>query len=149
MSAQRLVLLTILVSPHLLACSDDDPGNQPMFSTGNGSAGDESSTGDETGDGGNTTGDGDGDGDPTTGDGDGDGDPTTGDGDGDGAACGWDGGGYYCGGQGADPDGQHPYACPPDLFVEGPCGSVTDIGCCDANGDNWWCSGGLVYVEPC
>jgi len=145
MSAQRLVLLTILVSPHLLACSDDDPGNQPMFSTGNGSAGDESSTGDETGDGGNTTGDGDGDGDPTTGDGDGDGDPTTGDGDGDPTTGDGDGDPGVC----ATPPGLAGSSCGQDAGVKGavamgetmadlPVGGVVKLDNGPGNGEEDW-----------
>jgi hypothetical protein len=102
-----------------------------------GSSGD----GDGDGDGDPTTGDGDGDGDSTTGDGDGD--PTTGDGDGDpGGNCGWWASewGYYCGFQGVDPSGEHPYACPPGLVEGNPCGAVTGVGCCDQDGDNWYCA---------
>ena len=109
-------------------------------------------TGDGDGDGdgatsGATTGDGDGDGDSaTTGDGDGDGDGDSGDGDGDGdgdaGSCGWDANamppGYYCGGSGEDPGGT-PIACPDGLVEGDPCGEVTGAGCCDGNGDNWYC----------
>jgi hypothetical protein len=97
--------------------------------------------GDSTGDGdGDQTGDGDGD---QTGDGDGD---QTGDGDGDGDApsCGWaqdeDPAGYYCGGEGEDPTGTSPWACPADLVEGEPCGTVTGVGCCDEDGDNWYCA---------
>ncbi len=111
-------------------------------------------TGDGDGDGGPGTGEGDGDGDPTAGDGDGDGDGGDGDGDGDGDAgdgdgdgdlpssCGWfedpDFPGYYCGGSGEDPNGA-PIACPPNLVDGGPCGSLTGEGCCDGEGNNWYC----------
>jgi hypothetical protein len=96
-----------------------------------------------TGDGdGDPTGDGDGDGDPT-GDGDGDGD-ATGDGDGEPAGmCGWiedpPPAGYYCGGDGEDPSGTNPLACPDGLVADEACGTVTGIGCCDAEGNNWYC----------
>jgi hypothetical protein len=105
-------------------------------STGDGD-GDGGSTGDGDGDGGST---GDGDGDPT---GDGDGDQT-GDGDGDpGASCGWlsnvQPAGYYCGGEGVDPSGNVPYSCPGGLVEGEACGAVTGAGCCDANGDVWYC----------
>jgi hypothetical protein len=125
-----------------------------LLAGGIGGDGDGDPTGD--GDGDPTTGDGDGDpttgdgdGDPTTGDGDGDpttgdgdGDPTTGDGDGDpGGNCGWNPGSewYECGGQGSDPSGTNPYACPPGLIEGAACGAVGYEGCCDANGDNWYC----------
>jgi hypothetical protein len=99
--------------------------------------------GDQTGDGdGDQTGDGDGDGDQT-GDGDGDGDQT-GDGDGEpGGGCGWvqeaDPAGYYCEGEGEDPTGTNPIACPDGLVENDPCGTVTGAGCCDADGNNWYC----------
>jgi hypothetical protein len=127
--------------------------------TGDGD-GDPTTTGDgdpSTGDGDPTTsGDGDpttsGDGDPTTGDGDGDPTTTSGDGDptttGDGdppTNCGWYDDptfpGYYCGGVGTDPAGMHPYTCPGGLVEGAPCGRITGAGCCDANGDNWYCAG--------
>jgi hypothetical protein len=113
---------------------------------GDGDADTGTSTGD--GDGDPTTGDGDGD--PTTGDGDGDagdgdGDPTTtGDGDGDPqGTCGWFADpsfpGYYCDGSGEDPEGLLPIDCPPGLAEGAACGELTGAGCCDANGDNWYC----------
>ncbi|HLT39323.1 MAG TPA: hypothetical protein VK034_23730 [Enhygromyxa sp.] len=106
-----------------------------------------------TGDGdGDPTGDGDGDGEPGDGDGepgDGDGEPGDGDGepgDGDGdvpSSCGWDTRaeipGYYCGFEGEDPAGVVPYDCPDGLVEGEACGTVTVEGCCDAEGDNWYC----------
>jgi hypothetical protein len=104
----------------------------------------------ESGDGDGDPGTTDGDGDPTT-TGDGDGDPTTtgdGDGDGDGDAgdvgsCGWledpTFPGYYCDGSGEDPMGVNPIECPPGLADGAPCGELTGAGCCDDNGDNWYC----------
>jgi hypothetical protein len=102
-----------------------------------------------------TAGDGDGD---TAGDGDGDGD-TAGDGDGDGdgdALCGWnpDGvpPGYYCGFMGEDPGGT-PIGCPDGLVDGAECGEVTGSGCCDADGNNWYCgeeNGAMFLVfESC
>jgi hypothetical protein len=120
--------------------------------------GDGDGDGDTNGDGdGDTNGDGDGDGD-TNGDGDGDGEPGDGDGDGDlPPACGWNAGGdppgYYCGFMGADPGGT-PISCPPGLVDGDECGDITGAGCCDANGDNWYCAedgmgGTLLVLEAC
>jgi hypothetical protein len=162
----------------LAACSTDP--NDPFTSltsaaslaTTNNMEEDESGDGD--GDGDPDTGDGDGDGDPTTGDGDGDGDEgdgdgDEGDGDGDGdgdegdgdgdqqMSCGWNAGGspagYYCGFMGEDPGGT-PIECPPGLVDGADCGEITGAGCCDANGDNWYCGedgeGNLFLVlEAC
>ena len=48
--------------------------------------------------------------------------------------------GYICGGDGADPNGTYDIDCPADLVAGDPCGeAVTGIGCCDANGDVWFC----------
>lgn len=53
--------------------------------------------------------------------------------------CGWGKfGGYQCGGQGADPDGKHPMACPADIQQEQAC-ILTAAGCCDADGNAWYC----------
>lgn len=88
--------------------------------------------------------------------GDGDGDPTTtGDGDGDGDLppnCGWDGGnGYYaCGSQGEDPRGINPIECPGGLVEGDPCDTVRGIGCCDQNGDNWYCTEDqTLFLDDC
>ena len=108
------------------------------------------------------TGDGDGDGDAaetSTGDGDGD---ATGDGDGDATdtdtaqplGCGWDAGnGYYeCGFEGEDPEGTNPIGCP-DGLVDGDACEVTGLpsaGCCDADGNNWYCAeGDVVFLNAC
>ncbi|MFO7564209.1 MAG: hypothetical protein R6X02_16300 [Enhygromyxa sp.] len=121
--------------------SDDEVGDGDGDQTGDGD-GDQTGDGDgdATGDGdGDATGDGDGD---ATGDGDGD---ATGDGDGEPAgSCGWieDAdpiSGYYCGGEGEDPTGSAPIACPDDLVEGEACGTVTGAGCCDADGNNWYC----------
>jgi hypothetical protein len=151
--ATSLNLTTSSMGDETTGDGDDDP------TTGDGDP--------STGDGDPSTGDGDpttsGDGDPTTGDGDpttsGDGDPTTsGDGDpttsGDGdptSNCGWyddpDIPGYYCGGVGTDPGGMHPYACPGGLVEGAACDQITGVGCCDANGDNWYCAVGSTLVK--
>jgi hypothetical protein len=97
-----------------------------------------------------------GDGDGDSGDGDGD----SGDGDGDAALpmnCGWfaEGSppGYYCDAMGEDPDGVVPIACPSGLVENDPCGSITGAGCCDANGDNWYCAddgmGQYLFLDVC
>lgn len=72
-----------------------------------------------------------------------------------GPACGWNGGGqppgYYCGFEGEDPDGL-PIACP-DGLVEGDSCAVTGLtgeGCCDADGNNWYCGDpDMVVFEAC
>jgi hypothetical protein len=49
-------------------------------------------------------------------------------------------GAYECGGDGEDPNGKVPMDCPDvDLEVGGACGDVTRAGCCDGNGDVWFC----------
>ncbi|KIG14158.1 hypothetical protein DB30_07084 [Enhygromyxa salina] len=125
----------------------DDTGTTTLTNGDGDGDGDGDGTGTTTGDGdgdGDTTGDGDGD--DTTGDGDGD--PGTGDGDGDGdgdaPSCGWlEAEMYYgCGGVGEDPGGA-PMGCPDGLVAGEDCESVEpaldDLGCCDANGNNWYC----------
>jgi hypothetical protein len=179
MTRPLLVPLTCLLT--LAACATDpDPGD-PFTSltaaasvtltntttNGDGDGDGETGTGTGDGDGDTTMGDGDGDGDQTTGDGDGDGDPgdgdgdpTTGDGDGDGDPlnCGWNAGGmpagYYCGFMGDDPQGLTPIDCPPGLVDGSACGVITGAGCCDVNGDNWYCAddgmgGSILVLEPC
>ena len=61
-------------------------------------------------------------------------------------ACGWGpvdgadfGNAYVCGGDGEDPDSVWGYACPDGLEEGGACGDVSGRGCCDANGDLWYC----------
>jgi hypothetical protein len=35
-------------------------------------------------------------------------------------------------------------------LVEGElCGDITGVGCCDANGDLWYCGFDLLVHEPC
>ena len=32
----------------------------------------------------------------------------------------------------------------------GPCGNVTGVGCCDADGNLWYCTGtGQIYQQTC
>lgn len=72
-----------------------------------------------------------------------------------GAMCGWDPGNMYydCGFEGEDPNGMIPIACPDGLVEGDPCGPVPGEGCCDGNGDNWYCgdNGGeqLLVKTPC
>ncbi|MCA9698709.1 MAG: hypothetical protein KC431_14380, partial [Myxococcales bacterium] len=71
-----------------------------------------------------------------------------------GAMCGWDiGNGWYdCGFEGEDPEGTNPIGCPDGLVDGDPCENtgLTDVGCCDANGDNWYCAmGNVVFYNAC
>lgn len=73
-----------------------------------------------------------------------------------GPACGWnpDGmpAGYYCGFEGVDPGGTNPIECPEGLVEGDPCATtgLTGEGCCDAEGNNWFCAGeDLVFLEAC
>lgn len=71
--------------------------------------------------------------------------------------CGWVGDqeppGYFCGGSGEDPGGVYPIQCPDGLVEFDVCGQLTGEGCCDANGNNWYCGddGTSQYVvfEEC
>ncbi len=66
------------------------------------------------------------------------------------AACGWGQTGdpdvpegYICEGDGsADPSDTFPLDCPADveLVVDGECGGIMGPGCCDADGNVWFCS---------
>ncbi len=51
--------------------------------------------------------------------------------------------GYQCGFEGEDPEGTHPIACPDSSTLQAglDCNEagVTAEGCCDANGDVWYC----------
>jgi hypothetical protein len=153
MTRHRFAPITCGLVLAVAACVEpEDPFTSLTTAVSLGTTNSSIDSGESTGD----TGDGDpgdGDGDPTAGDGDGDptttgdgdGDPTTtGDGDGDPQmTCGWFEDptlpGYYCGGMGEDPNGMTPIGCPPGLVDGDPCGNVTGVGCCDANGDNWYC----------
>jgi hypothetical protein len=49
--------------------------------------------------------------------------------------------GYVCGGDGDDPSGVVPRLCPDavDLQVGGSCSGIEGIGCCDVQGNAWFC----------
>lgn len=49
--------------------------------------------------------------------------------------------GYVCGGDGEDPSGMVPLACPEavDLQVGAGCNGIEGQGCCDAQGNAWFC----------
>src|SRR5262245_36497692 len=49
--------------------------------------------------------------------------------------------GYVCGGDGEDPSGMIPMLCPDavDLQVGGACSGIEGPGCCDAQGNAWFC----------
>ncbi|MFZ6182910.1 hypothetical protein [Nannocystis pusilla] len=74
-----------------------------------------------------------------------------------GAMCGWsvDDAYYSCGFEGEDPEGMHAIACPAGLVEGDPCATsgLTGEGCCDENGDNWYCGNDmgmeLVVKSPC
>jgi hypothetical protein len=66
--------------------------------------------------------------------------------------------GYVCGGNGEDPSGMIPSACPEgiELVEGGDCGGnmgITGVGCCDASGNAWFCAGqdgaSQLYTQPC
>jgi len=65
-----------------------------------------------------------------------------------GGVCGWGSTGdpavpegYVCGGDGEDPSGMVPQLCPEavDLQVGGGCNGIEGTGCCDAQGNAWFC----------
>lgn len=71
-------------------------------------------------------------------------------------SCGWlpDEGYYFCGSTGEpDPSMTFPMDCAVFEFPminDTPCGSeLTFVGCCDANGDAWYCDEGFVVYEVC
>jgi hypothetical protein len=79
-----------------------------------------------------------------------------------GGACGWGPtgdpevpNGYVCGGQGEDPDGNFSMLCPEgvELVEGGACGSIEGPGCCDANGNAWFCgddgNGPVLVLTEC
>jgi hypothetical protein len=66
--------------------------------------------------------------------------------------------GYICGGEGEDPTGLMPSTCAEgvELVEGGDCGGemgITGVGCCDANGDVWFCaddgSGRQLFTQDC
>lgn len=73
------------------------------------------------------------------------------------ATCGWGQTGvddppegYICGGNGADPSNANPLACPDGLRAGAACGDVTGVGCCDADGNLWYCTADdTLYKETC
>lgn len=65
-----------------------------------------------------------------------------------GGACGWGPTGdatvpegYVCGGEGEDPGGDYPMLCPDGVTLEvgGACSGIEGPGCCDAEGNAWYC----------
>lgn len=82
---------------------------------------------------------------------------TTGDtGGGDHGNCGWDAANKWYGCTGVpgleDPDGISPIDCPGDPQVGDACsedGPISGVGCCLANGDNYYCARGTVQLESC
>ncbi len=80
---------------------------------------------------------------------------------GQGGACGWGQTGdvrvpegYVCGGDGEDPDGMFAQACPDQaLEVGAACGDISGVGCCDGDGNVWFCgsSGGdqVLALDEC
>lgn len=78
------------------------------------------------------------------------------------AGCGWGPTGeetipegYVCGGDGEDPDGNYRLDCPAEVeLVEGAaCGTIAGQGCCDADGNAWFCgdegAGPILVLVPC
>ncbi|MEM7156575.1 MAG: trypsin-like serine protease [Myxococcota bacterium] len=65
-----------------------------------------------------------------------------------GGLCGWtDGVGATCGGaRGGELSAP---SCPAELDPGGPCGSLDAQGCCDCNGNVWWCEDGVVTGAQC
>lgn len=61
--------------------------------------------------------------------------------------------GYVCGGRGPDPSGNEPIACPRGLRPGTACVGVTGFGCCDSNGDLYYCTGtgeeAMLFFEEC
>lgn len=49
--------------------------------------------------------------------------------------------GYVCGGEGEDPSGMLPMLCPDtvDLQTGGACNGIEGQGCCDVQGNAWFC----------
>lgn len=65
-----------------------------------------------------------------------------------GGACGWtDGVGATCGGA-QDASTAAP-SCPAELEPGSPCGTLDARGCCDCNGNVWWCEDGVVAGAQC
>lgn len=47
--------------------------------------------------------------------------------------------GYTCGGEGEDPEQMFARECPEGLVEGEACGDLTGVGCCDADGNVWFC----------
>ncbi len=68
------------------------------------------------------------------------------------SACGWNPAAswYDCGFQGGDPDGEFQRACPAKLEPDIACpASLPFEGCCDADGNVWYCDEGVVVATQC
>jgi len=66
--------------------------------------------------------------------------------------CGWSAENqwYECGSLGSDPGGTEPSQCPEGLSPSTDCGALTGVGCCDQDGNNWYCNdSGIVVREEC
>jgi hypothetical protein len=77
-------------------------------------------------------------------------------------ACGWGETGqkrvpmgYICDGDGEDPEGMYMLDCPEktELVEGGECGMIRGQGCCDTNGDVWFCAADgaepQLFTESC
>jgi hypothetical protein len=68
------------------------------------------------------------------------------------SACGWNPATswYDCGFEGEDPDGDFPRACPTGIEPDTTCpASLPFEGCCDAEGNVWYCSEAAVVMTQC
>jgi hypothetical protein len=68
------------------------------------------------------------------------------------SACGWNPAAswYDCGFEGTDPDGEFARECPGDLEPDAACPtSLPFEGCCDMDGNVWYCDEGAVVNTPC
>lgn len=69
--------------------------------------------------------------------------------------CGWVAGNsfYGCPAEGATPGavdpGGTPIGCTATYTANGPCGALTDVGCCAPGGNNYYCAAGLVVEQVC
>lgn len=68
------------------------------------------------------------------------------------SACGWNRGAqwYDCGFVGSDPSGEFPRLCPAGLAAGTPCPPALPFeGCCDGDGNVWYCDEGRVINTSC
>ena len=68
------------------------------------------------------------------------------------SACGWNPieSWYDCGFQGEDPGGEFPRECPAGLTADTACpAALPSAGCCDDEGDVWYCEDGKVVATSC